>query len=438
MATESNSLNKSNSKGFQSPVSRRTVLRGIGITLALPLLQRDADATEKVSSVSPPKRMLCVANPLGFVGDDFFPESAGELDTLPRLLKPLGKLKNDFSVFSNLDHGVSGGHQSVHTFLSGIRDNESAQWDSRNVSMDQCAAEMTRGQTRFPSIVASVGKNTDELECRTSWTRTGVNIPPITKTKALFDALFLVENQKQRIAKRKAIQENASILDVVAGNAKSLNRKLGNVDRQKLDEYLTSVRSVEQRLQMSDQWLDRPKPKVDMQPPAQGQAFTQRLPLFYDLIRLAFITDSTRVATLSIPGNLPVADLGLSGNYHAFSHHGKTKRMLDPLFQIEHFQMKQLARFLNSLKDTQQPGGGTLLDQTMVLAGSGMGNPSSHSNKNLPILLAGGGFQHGKHHVMPKDSHRRVPLCNLYTTMLRQFSGRETEAFNRATGTLDF
>ena len=424
--------------GTTSQISRRSLLRGVGVTLALPLLQRDAGLMAVESLAPPPKRMLCVANPLGFVGENFFPESAGKLDKLPRLLQPLAKLKNDFSVFSNLDHGVSGGHQSVHTFLSGIRDNESAQWESRNISVDQRAAELTLGQTRFPSIVASVGKNTDELECRTSWTRTGVNIPPVTKTTTLFDALFLAENEQQRKAKRKAFQENASILDVVFRQAKSLEPKLGNVDRNKLDEYLTSVRSVEQRLQMSDEWLDRPKPKVGVKPPQPGQAFTQRLPLFYDLIRLAFVTDSTRVATLSIPGNLPVADLGLSGNYHAFSHHGKTQRMLDPLFQIERFQMQQLARFLKSLRDTEQPGGSNLLDQTMVLAGSGMGNPSSHSNKNLPILLAGGGFKHGKHHVMPEEAHRRVPLGNLFTTMLRQFGDRDTERFNRATGTLDF
>ncbi len=418
-------------------ISRRTVLHGIGVTLALPLLQRDADA-ETTAPSRPPKRMLCVANPLGFVGDNFFPTSAGAFGELPRLLQPLAKMKDDFTVFSNLDHGVSGGHQSVHTFLSGIRDNESAQWESRNISMDQRAAELTLGQTRFPSIVASVGKNTDELECRTSWTRTGVNIPPITRTTALFDALFLAENAKQRQAKRKAFQENASILDVVFRQATSMEPKLGLVDREKLDEYLTSVRSVEKRLQMSDEWLDRPKPKVGMKQPKAGQAFTERLPLFYDLIRLAFVTDSTRVATLSIPGNLPVADLGLSGNYHAFSHHGKTQRMLDPLFQIEHFQMRQLARFLKSLQDTKQPDGGNLLDQTMVLAGSGMGNPSSHSNKNLPILLAGGGFQHGQHRVMPKEAHRRVPLGNLFTTMLQKFGDRDTDRFNRATGTLDF
>lgn len=416
---------------------RRTLLRGFGVTLTLPLLQRDAEAAADTAGAVPPMRMVCVANPLGFVPEGFFPKEAGPLSNLPPLLQPLAEHRKDFSVFSNLDHGVSGGHSSVHAFLSGIRDNESAQWENRNLTIDQRAAELGRGETRFSSLVASVGRNTDELECRTSWTRTGVNIPPVTEVTKLFDALFLSESKQQRVEKRQAFRKHASILDAVFRQAKSLEAELGKVDRDKLDEYLTSVRSVEARLQISDEWLDRPKPKVEMQQPTAGQAFTKRLPLFYDMIRLALQTDSTRVAALSIPGNLPVQDLGLQGNYHAFSHHGKSDRLLKPLFTIEQFQMKQLARFLKSLKSTQQPFGKNMLDHTMVLAGSGMGNASSHSNKDLPILLAGGGFKHGSHHAMPAESHRRVPLANLYTTMLQKFGDHDTERFNRATGDMN-
>jgi hypothetical protein len=381
--------------------------------------------------------MVCIANPLGFVPDHFFPEGAGPLKELPKLLKPLAGNREQISVFSHLDHGVSGGHQAVHSFLSGIRDNESAQWESRNLSVDQRAAELVRGKTRFGSLVASVGRNSGELECRTSWTRTGINIPPVTDATKLFEALFVSDNKQQRIEKRKAFQQHASILDVVFRQAKSLEADLGKVDREKLNEYLTSVRSVESRLQVSSEWLDRPKPKVDINVPSVDQAFTRRLPLFYDLIRLALQTDSTRVAALSIPGNLPVQDLGLQGNYHAFSHHGKSERLLKPLLAIEEFQMEQLARFLRSLDETPQVDGQSLLERTMVLAGSGMGNASSHSNKDLPIVLAGGGFNHGQHHVMPSESHRRVPLANLFTSMLNRFGDEETQRFNRATGTLD-
>lgn len=418
--------------------NRRTLLRGAGLTLALPLLQRDSELlAASVVKEETPMRMVCVANPLGFVGDTFFPKQVGKLDELSPLLEPLAEFKSQFSVFSNLDHGVSGGHQAVHSFLSGIRDNESANWESRNLTVDQRAAELGLGETRFPSIVASVGANSGELECRTSWTRTGVNIPPMTELRPLFDALFVTSNAEERANQRVALKKHASVLDAIREEARTLEQQLGKIDREKLDEYLTSIRSVETRLGISQQWLDKPKPEVGMSPPEANQAFTRRLPLFYDLIRLALLTDSTRVASLSIPGNLPVSDLGLSGNYHAFSHHGKTERLRQPLFTIERFQMEQLARFLGSLKDTTQPDGKTLLDHTMVLAGSGMGNASSHSNKDLPILLAGGGFKHGQHHSMPVESHQRVPLGNLFTTMLHQFGDMETEKFNKATGDLD-
>jgi len=424
-----------NDSGF----NRRQWIRGFGVTMALPMLARDLEAQQMADGDSDsdrPMRMVCVANPLGFVGEEFFPDAEGKLKKLPRLLEPLQDLRENFSVFSNLDHRMTGGHQSVHTFLSGVKNNESAAFPDRNVTIDQVAAEQCVGKVRFPSIVASVGHNTDELECRTSWTRTGVNVPPVTKANVLFRMLFKSETKQQREQFRKAIQENSSVLDAVFRQAKDLKGGLGKDDQRKIDEYLNSVRSVEKNLSNADQWVDRPKPDVDIEEPPEGGPFTQRLPLFYDLIALALQTDSTRVATLSIPGNLPVSDLGLSGNYHAFSHHGKTERLLKPLFKIEQYQIQQYARFLEKLKGLKTPDGRTLLDSTMVLCGSGMGNASSHSNKNLPLLLAGGGFKHGSHVVSPEQSARRIPLCNLYTTMLHQFGRRDIEKFSRATGTM--
>ncbi len=422
----------------ESGFNRRQLLRGFGVSLALPMLARDLEAqvASRRQDEERPMRMVCVANPLGFVADEFFPEKAGQLNSLPRLLKPLADHRDDISVISNLDHRMTGGHQSVHTFLSGVKNNESAAFADRNVTVDQIAAEQCVGKVRFPSIVASVGANSGELECRTSWTRTGVNIPPITEANRLFKMLFASETKKQREGFRKAIKENASVLDAVFQQANHLKGGLGKEDRRKIDEYLNSVRSVEKALANADQWIDQPKPNVEIEEPQEGGPFTQRLPLFYDLIALALQTDSTRVATLSIPGNLPVSDLGLSGNYHAFSHHGKTERLLNPLLKIEEYQIKQYSRFVGKLKELKTPDGRPMLDSTMVLCGSGMGNASSHSNKNLPILLAGGGFKHGRHIAAPEKSHLRVPLCNLFTTMLQQFGCDELEKFSRATGAM--
>lgn len=416
-------------------IDRRLFLRGAGVALSLPLFESKLPGTRANSRVQA-KRLVCVANPLGFVAENFFPSESGAFSDLPPLLRPLDELRADFSVFGNLDHGVSGGHQAVHSFLSGIRDNEAANWEARNITVDQRAAELSLGETRFPSIVASVGRNSGELECRTSWTRTGVNIPPVTDATKLFEALFVDQTQEQRNRKRRAFRQHASILDAVREQAKSLESNLAAVDREKLDEYLSSVRSVEQQLQQSDAWIDQPKPSVETKPPTANDVFTRRLPMFYELIRLALQTDSTRVATLSIPGNLPVQDLGLQGNYHAFSHHGKSERLLAPLFKIEQFQMQKLAEFLKALKETQLADGSSLLDGTIVLAGSGMGNASSHSNRDLPILLAGGKFRHGNYHRMSDEAHQRIPLSNLFTTILNRLGDLDTERFNRATGNL--
>ena len=425
------------------PISRRRWLQGAGIALALPLLARDADAAPASRTTGQPSdratgRLVSIANPLGFVGDDFFPTEAGPLSrqTLSPLLKPLGDLTDRITVFSHLDHGVTGGHQAVHSFLSGIRDDDADGFESRNITIDQVAAEHTVGQVRFPSLVAAVGQNFGELECRTSWTRNGVNIPPITEASDLFGLLFSQDTAAEQKQLRRAIRENGSVLDAVFRQANHLKRELSPADKRKIDEYLTSVRSVERNLANVDRWIDTPKPSVPMQQPEPGGSFTKRLPLFYDLVALALQTDSTRVATLAIPGNLPVSDLGLSGNYHAFSHHGKSERLRKPLFRIERYQIEQLARFLGKLQAMQTPDGRSLLDETMVLCGSGMGNASSHSNRKLPIIVAGGNLRHGQHRVMPTQSHLKIPLCNLFTAMLQQFGCREVERFNTATGSM--
>ena len=409
-------------------IQRRTVLRGLGLSVALPLLEREAYA----ATTSVPMRMVCVANPLGFIPDLFFPKEPGTGYKTTPLLAPLPRDK--FTVFSNLDHRVSGGHSGVHAFLSGIRDNEASQFARKNISVDQRAAEHVGSATRFPSIVASVGKGNGTLASQCSWTRNGVNIPPITEQRDLFRALFVDRNQSATKRQHESFRRNKSVLDCVLQQAKILDRELGARDRAKLDEYFTSVREVEKRLQMAEAWVDQPKPDVDLKVPSGKQPFTQQLPLFYDLLTLALQTNSTRVATLSIPGTLPVGDLGLSGGYHSFSHHGKDPELRRGLIAIETMQIENLARFIRRLDSIEQPDGRTLLDCTMVLSGSGMGNGSSHSNRDLPIILAGGGFKHGQHMAMPKKSHLRVPLSNLFMTMLQRF-GVETDQFNKSTGT---
>ncbi|MAM92045.1 MAG: hypothetical protein CMI15_11315 [Opitutaceae bacterium] len=375
-----------------------------------------------------------MSNPLGLMPDSFFPSEGGSDYELTPLLRPLARHRKDFTVFSNLDHDVSGGHSAVHAFLSGIKDQDASDWPEGNISVDQRAAEFVGARTRYSSLVLSTGEGDGDLKCKLSWTRNGVNVPPVTKARDLFRALFVQDDPKLLAKRQSAYDVNESILDAVNGQAKILSRQLGKADQEKLDEYLNSVREVERKLGMSREWLHKPKPKVDIQEPGEGD-LTYTVPAFYDLLALALETDSTRVATLGIPGNINTADLGLVGSYHGFSHHGKAEKLRQGLFVIEEFQMKQMSRFLDRLKTIKEPDGASLFDRTMVLMGSGMGNGSSHSNKNLPVLLAGGGFKHGEHKIYPKDSQKRLPLCNLYGSMLQRF-GLEIHAFNRGSGTL--
>jgi hypothetical protein len=268
-----------------------------------------------------------------------------------------------------------------------------------------------------------------------SWTRTGTRIPPIAGPRELFRLLFVEDDAAARRQASDRIALQGSILDAVLGDARSMSRRLNKQDATKLDEYLASVRDVETKLGLDRQWQNVPKPKTDLAEP-QNQGLVRDLPTIYDLIALALQTDSTRVATLEIGGSFVASDLGIKGGYHSLSHHGQVKETIDQLVQIERYQTEQFARFLDKLRSLREPGSdGTLLDNTMVLFGSGMGNANSHINTDLPILLAGGGFKHGEHKSYPADPRRRVPLCNLFVSMLQRF-GVETDRFSMGTSTL--
>jgi hypothetical protein len=334
-------------------------------------------------------------------------------------------------VFSHLDHGLKGGHRAVHAFLSGVKTADAKAMPEGNISLDQRAAEFVGSKTRFPSLNLGVGG-----DCEMSWTRNSVHVPPLTRAPEVFRALFVQDNAA---ALRQRAQRNgldSSILDTVNEHARRLSGRLGQPDRDKLGEYLNSIRDVERRIEMSNEWLQKPKPDVAMKEPANG-SFMESIPIFFDLIALAFQTDSTRVATLEIPPGLDTTDFALQKNYHGYSHHGKAEENLKGLLTIERFQMEQVARFIGRLKSMPDPlNGGTMLDHTMVLFGSGMGNGSSHTNADLPVLLAGGGFKHRGHLRLPEEGGKRVPLCNLYLSMLQRF-GVETNRFGTSSGTLN-
>jgi hypothetical protein len=425
-------------------VNRRHFLRAAGITIALPLFEslnrRALAATASVGTqagaaigAARPRRLVAVGNMLGFYQPSFFPKNSGRGYDLPELLAPIAPVRDELTVFSGLDHGVKGGHFAIHSFLSGVRAIDAKSMPEGNLTLDQRAAETIGGATRFPAL--TIGSE-DGLHggCMMSWTRSGTRVPPIPGVQELFRTLFVSDSASDLARSTDRFSLHGSILDAVNGDAQSLGRQLGARDREKLDEYLTSVRDVEKQLELSRQWAQVPKPAPGMKEPPNTN-FVSDLPTYYDLIALALQTDSTRIATLEIAGGFNASAFGIRKDYHALSHHGQEPDAIESLVQIEKYQMEQFAKFIAKLASIRD-GDARLLDHTSVLFGSGMGNANAHTNHNLPIILAGGGWKHGEHRAFPAGGAAgRVPLCNLYLSLLRDF-GVDANRFGTSTATL--
>lgn len=415
---------------WKTSIDRRFFLRAAGVNLALPVMESLLPRT--LAAQARPRRMVCIGNALGFYQPSFFPKQNGKDYELPLLLEPIAPHRKDLTIFSGLDHGVKGGHFAIHSFLSGVRTVDAKGMPEGNISMDQRAAETVGGATRFPSL--AIGSQ-DGIHggCMMSWTRSGMRVPPIEGPKEFFRKLFLSESGADLDRARDRFKLQGSILDAVKGDAQSLGKELGKRDQQKLDEYFTSVRDVEKQLELNRRWAEVPKPAPPMQEP-ENKGMVSDLPVLYDLMALALQSDSTRILTLEIAGGFLASALGIKKDYHALSHHGQLQENIDALVKLEQYQMQQFARFLAKLK-AMEDGDGTLLDHSMVLFGSGMGNANSHTNTNLPIVLAGGGFRHGEHKAYPQTGAGRVPLSNLFLTLLQRF-GVETQRFALSTSTL--
>jgi hypothetical protein len=417
-------------------IPRRTFIRAAGISLALPWLDAFAAKLKGETPVGKqltPRRMICICAPLGLHPDNFFPEQTGKDYELSPYLEILKDFRDDFTVISGLAHaGMSSGfaHQASASFLTGVPG--AGRPGFRNaISLDQFAADHIGTQTRFSSLALS-GEGAGGL----SWTRTGALIPADNSPSKVFARLFLegradeVQNQMQRL------EDGRSILDDVREQAKSLRSNLGSDDRDKLDEYLTSVRELEQRMVNDESWAKTPKPKVSVTPPqdiTNAADLIGRTRLLFDLTHLALETDSTRLITIMLAGSTFAPPIpGVTLGHHDLSHHGKDPRKLEQLKIVEVETMKTVRDLLARLKGSQEDGA-SLLDRTTVFLGSNLGDGSSHSTRNLPVLLAGGGFKHGQH--LPFDQQSPPPLCNLYVSMLQRM-GIEADQFGTSTGTL--
>ena len=415
-------------------MNRRLFLKSSLGALALPVMESIGLPNKMVSTSQGTKRLVCIGNSFGFHASHFFPEDPGPIRLLPKALQPLKNHLEQLTVFSNLDHGVKGGHYAVHSFLSGVKHSQASSMPNGNLSLDQRAAEVFGFNTRFPSLVVG-SENGLHGGCQMSWTRSGVRVPPIEGPKHLFRKLFIQEKSMNNHLVLQQFDLGKSILDASLEDARRLGKRLNGRDREKLDEYFTSIREVETGIQQREKWYSVPKPDAPIEEPA-NRNLVEDIPVLYKLIALALETDSTRIASFEMAGaQFNTRLLGLSNGYHAYSHHGQKSENIEALLALELYQMECFSNFLEQLKSTKSPNGSSLLDETTVLFGSGMGNGNAHTNNNLPILMAGRGYQTGSHLVMPSTKNKRVPLSNLYLSILNQL-GVEDETFAHSTGTL--
>lgn len=420
------------------PLSRRSLLRSAGVTLALPFLESVTPAHGVDRNQQPTRRMLLISNNLGVLPKPFFPESAGRNYKLSPYLSNLSEFRDDFTIFSGLSHpGVVGGHSTENCFLTAARGPTKSGFRNQ-ISLDQFAAEQLGQVTRFPTL--NLGVNIDKANRSLSWTRDGVLLPAEDSAPALFQKMFVQGDQAAVKEQLHRLEERGSILDTLLDDTRRLSQRLNSQDRTRLDQYLTSVREVESRLHIAREWEQRPKPQSHLPIPDDIQdrkLFFEKFELMLSMAQLAIESDSTRIVTIMVDAfATPVFRLheneSTTDGYHNLSHHGQAVDKVRQLEDADGQQMELLRKLMENLS-SRPDGDQRLLDRTMVLFGSNMGDANTHDNSNLPILLAGGGFRHGQHLAFRRDHN--TPLCNLFVSILHQL-GIEADQFGSSTGPL--
>ena len=415
-------------KTTAEPILRRRFLRQSGVIIALPLMESLLPrAAAKEAARKPVKRFVALSNNYGVYPQAFFPAQGGREYEMSPTLKPMEPHRADFTVFSNLDHGLQGGHACVPSLLSGVMPVVAPNFPEMNMSLDQKLAEHVGAATRFPAMTLAV--NDANL---VSFTRTGVQVPTMD-LRAMYRALFVDDDAKDKAAAHERFARHGSILDVVMDEAKAVEKSLGAADKAKFGEYLEAVRGLEKKITQDEPWIERPKPKAGIAEPPHGRGTEKDLKAMIELIALAIQTDSSRVFTLT--SGFINGDFGLRGGYHGFSHHGERDKEVAALKAIEGYQVAMMAHLMDLLKAQPDPlNGGTLFDHATILYGCGMAT-GQHTTRNLPIVLAGGGFKLGEHRVLPVGKTERLPAANLLLSVLQHF-GVETDRFGTSTGTL--
>lgn len=409
--------------------NRRTFLRATGVTLALPWLESFADA----KTDTPPKRAVFIGTALGLHAPYLYPKTTGANYETTEYLSLLKEHRADYTLFSGLSHPDQGGeHETEKTFLTAAR-NPQRDGFRNSLSIDQLAAEKLGYVTRFPSIsLSSDGPKSQ------SFTVGGVMLPAESSPSRMFAKMFLQGKPHEIARQKQKLADGRSVLDELMAQSKILRNSATASDREKLDEYFESVRKTERDLREARAWMDRPKPKVDAKQPQDIYDKTDmigRIRLLMDLVPLIVQTDSSRVISVVIQDHLSIPQVaGVESEHHNLSHHGRDPKKIAQLKKIETEIVSQFGRLLTQLK-AKKEAGESLLDNTMTLFGSNLGNANAHDPRNLPIFLAGGDFKHGRY--IAHDRHDNTPLSNLFVTMLQNM-GIETDKFATSTGSLSW
>ena len=418
-------------------LNRRTFLRGAGVAISLPILDSMTPVFARAKESNHPKRMLAICNNLGLLPDRFFPTEVGTNFTLSPYLNELKDHRKDFTVLSGVSHpGVDGSHSSDVSFLT-CAPHPGGGGFRNSISLDQFIAGKIGHKTRFSSL--TLGVNASIGRRSLSWTGAGVLLPCENRASSIYKKLFLQGSKEEIERQINKLQLGESIMDTLAQESKSLIRRLSATDRDRIDQYTTAVREAEKRLVMARAWEHKLKPNTPVGMPADPSnrnAFMQMTKLMYQMIKLAFQTDSTRSITLLLDGNnspaIKVAGTKITDGYHNLSHHGMNPEKIKQLSAIDHSQMKLFGELIRNLKNINE-GESKLLDNTLLMYGSNFGDANKHTTNNMPILIAGGKLKHGQH--LAFDRANNYPLPNLFVSML-QSMGIEADKFATSTGTM--
>jgi len=441
------------------PITRRTVLKGLGTTMALPFLEAMlprsiANAGGLASSAPAPRRMAFLYVPNGVHMQDWTPSAEGALNTLPNILEPLNAFRQDMTVLSGLaadkarpnGDGPGDHARAASAFLTGCQARKTSGSNIQSgISADQVAAARIGERTRIPSLELGMERYRGAGNCDSgyacaysttlSWRTPHTPLPIETEPRQVFERLFSARpNDADRIRRN---QLRASVLDSVLEDARELQSIVGGADRQRLDEYLTGVREIEQRIARSESLPPVQLPEGTRRPESTPRNLTEHFRLMCDLLALALQTDVTRVATFMFAregSNLSYNMVGVSEGHHELSHHQNNQSNLTKIRSINRFHITQVAYLCEKLRSVRE-GNGNLLDNCMIAYGSAIGDGNRHNHDNLPVLLlgkGGGSIRAGRHIRL----RRETPINNLWLAMLDRV-GAPTQRLGDSTGVLE-